>query len=568
MPSLLCLILLACGGSCGQVSVGTREDVPLCLSSRAAGLAKARANVDGFWAHGSPENADDDLGFFQRDATWEKGTRLSTGTAAEAAELAEAETNTSLPKLPKLTEIMQAGRLLLAPSPSPEDVRGTSLLDGRPTVQANWIVAAVFLGMSGITGLAYLADCAGHKCPLLPHVPWWALTLLVLGYFVWLPVLVAKDFSFNIALVVLGLRLGITRDDNLHPGPITESTRTLISRWWTHDLFAPACLMAVYVFFVPVLRLLLLVASECFRSSSNKRVAQISRWCFWILPRMSKWADPGMFSYMLMYYLFRNWNNAPAQSVVVFDWGFTCYAAFIISSTVSGLGFAVGESDRSESQSVFMRLLGPKVIKVAVGVLAFLWVPLFVVGVSSPFMKLSLNSTQLVETALPNMPTAVKYALRRLSWEAVLPTVQVSIWEATGSMWAWFKAEGDLNILLCATILGVFVIAFTVADMYFTVVAAFGLGSQRSSVRRRVATRLKVFKELSMADVCLMGVVVIVLTHSVFDKLGFMLRAQSGFWCILASEVIHYMCHFMVVGAVEHESHDLAAMEPEKCSPK
>merc|ERR1719221_836827 len=101
----------------------------------------------------------------------------------------------------------------------------------------------------------------------------------------------------------------------------------------------------------------------------------------------------------------------------------------------------------------------------------------------------------------------------------------------------------------------VFVIAVTLLDMVTLMLAALLLqrpdpepGRPALSRTMRVATLLK---HVSMLDVCLTGIVLVLLSIAIYEKQGIHLRIMSGFWYLLAAEVVHYATYALVKSTAE-----------------
>merc|ERR550534_3532649 len=179
--------------------------------------------------------------------------------------------------------------------------------------------------------------------------------ILIPGYFV-------TGFSFQVSVVMplVGGRLTVTAPRG-KPGPIRESTRSMIGLLWTSGSHSGAVAMAIFAILVPAAKLFLLMLGEVWRSSPSRRKVRVSRWSIAAVQIVSKWASPDMFAFSLLYCLLHHMHHKPfVESLQVLDVGFTCYSAFCICSTASTLCVSLPQHKCEEADASDVARLWPR----------------------------------------------------------------------------------------------------------------------------------------------------------------------------------------------------------------
>merc|ERR1719265_1614590 len=156
---------------------------------------------------------------------------------------------------------------------------------------------------------------------------------LAATYALLVPAILGVLFSFNlyISIDILGVtvRYNLTRDNNNNPGALTESMWSLITVLIDTGGYIGAILVVVYAMVIPVLKLVLLLVGECWRSSKNAANVQTARTCILVVQFISKWASPDIFAYILLAHLFRGLNHPPIlKAQAVLDIGFLAFSLF------------------------------------------------------------------------------------------------------------------------------------------------------------------------------------------------------------------------------------------------
>merc|ERR1719401_2915973 len=105
------------------------------------------------------------------------------------------------------------------------------------------------------------------------------------------------------------------------------------------------CLFVVgFAVVLPVAKLCLLVLGGVLRHSKRERRRALARNAILSVQRISKWASPDMFAYILLEYLIRGLNVGMLNGAMDLDVGFSCFATFCVASTLSSLGVRMPEA--------------------------------------------------------------------------------------------------------------------------------------------------------------------------------------------------------------------------------
>merc|ERR1740121_2338371 len=157
---------------------------------------------------------------------------------------------------------------------------------------------------------------------------------LFASYALLLPGLFGVLFSFNLLINVYSVRIDVIRPGG-HPGPLTDSTWSLISLLFRTGSAFGGFLVILYGMVVPAAKLLLLAIGEYLRYSKVPFRVGVARGCIAIVQVISKWASPDMFAYILLLYLFRSLNHPGIMEAAAhLDVGFACMAGFCVFSTL------------------------------------------------------------------------------------------------------------------------------------------------------------------------------------------------------------------------------------------
>mmetsp|Transcript_38386 Transcript_38386/g.86508 ORF Transcript_38386/g.86508 Transcript_38386/m.86508 type:complete len:505 (+) Transcript_38386:52-1566(+) len=452
-----------------------------------------------------------------------------------------------------------ATAMVAGPAPSPNAVRAGPLLQSHSQAFNNIgvILVALCVICLPLVGL-YLDRCWPKPFKNRPHT-WRGVLLLIAAYVVWVPAIFSKDFSFNIGFIVplVGNRIGITMDEHnsFAPGPIHESTRSLIKLLLNKDCWLGAVLLSIYAFAVPVLKLILLTMGEHFRNRPDQADKRHSRRCLLLMQAISKWAAPDMFGYILLYCLVRNLQKLPVDSVCVFDMGFTCYSTFILVSSMAAMTLPLpADPDEQEGMApranLVARMLGHRGVSLAMLCNLAAWVPLFALGIMTPCFSLRLDSATLKD----NVPPAMKTVLGAIKLEDMVPPQGVSLTMAIQDHLGWFQSDIDLNLLLCFVMLLVFGVIFTAVHMLTLVIVAFQTRfSERGAPIPSMWKFSESIKHLAMLDVFVMGVLVCTLSAGSFSDQGLILEIMTtGFVSIVVSEVIRLISGYLVQSVVDY----------------
>merc|ERR1719221_2541483 len=94
--------------------------------------------------------------------------------------------------------------------------------------------------------------------------------------------------------------------------------------------------------------------------------------------------------------------------------------------------------------------------------------------------------------------------------------------------------------------LAVFVVGLTVVDMLVLVFASARLSSKRGDSHGWGVAIAKKIKKLSMLDVCIMGVVIVVMALRNLRAKGVIISMRWGLVILLAAELCHYAAFHVV----------------------
>lgn len=208
--------------------------------------------------------------------------------------------------------------------------------------------------------------------------------------------------------------------------------------------------------------------------------------------------------------------------------------------------------------------------------LTALFLGLFFVGLYMPFMALRIDERHLYPPEGP-VPYSAKPLVEALAIPDLLRS-DVSLWSCMVAL-AGDVGGGEATSVLALLLFSVFVVALTLADMAVLVVAAWLLRSRSRSVAaaslapREAEERLlhwglnpssylaaaRILTKLSMLDVCIMGVFVMTLCMTMYQKVGVAVSASPGILVLGAAELVHFTTYHLISGAVQHANLRLQA---------
>jgi len=446
--------------------------------------------------------------------------------------------------------------------PRPSSAAATEVLRSNTASYIN----GFFIGVMAFFAIMPAAGYAVGKfspCPKGPALgcSCWLLALLLASYIVLIPGIFAMDFSFNIAIIVPGIetRIGVTMvHGSTTPGPIRESTRSLVGLMLATGNATGAILVGLYAFVVPVAKLVLLFLGELWRHSPSRNRVQTARLCVYTVQIISKWASPDMFAYILLFYLIRHLDNPPlVESLAVFETGFTCYTAFCIASTVSSLAIRIPEMQDSadERPPMLIRIFGRRaIIFLAPGILA-IWGCLFACGITMDCLSLRLDPTALLEKVGMSELAPIIDATHLTK----LVDSDVSLWGCMWDMLALLHNTSELNLILAFVMLSVFAVALPVVDMVLLLIVSFRLCDNLLGTVARKFPGLKavyIIKHLAMLDVLAMGIMVVSLGAAIYKEQGIILNMQPGLALLVFSEVLHYISYYAVLSVADFGAGD------------
>jgi len=169
-------------------------------------------------------------------------------------------------------------------------------------------------------------------------------------------------------------------------------------------------------------------------------------------------------------------------------------------------------------------------------------------GVAMPCMALRLTLDTLYDNG--TIPPEARGFVEKLN----LPDLargDVCIWECIIALARW-TMEGEVNSFLACIMLAVFVVAFTALDIIvLNIVAVRVYCSSCSRCTAKVLDVTRLLKKCSMLDVLIMGVVITVLSGSIYRSRGMILSMRWGLLMALGAEICHYIMYFIVTSSAE-----------------
>lgn len=449
-------------------------------------------------------------------------------------------------------------------------------LDGNSEADINAVATKCLLGVAAVVALGFALDVLRARWRLEPEVAKvsnddsgardmsisiWAISLLLASYALLVPGLCSVLFSFNVMLDFGLLQFGLGPGGGLDKAPATtESMVGLVHLLRSTDCSLGATAVVLYAMVVPGLKVFLLLLGELLR----RRHAVASSLCIHLVQSISKWACPDMFAYILLTYLVRGLNHPRMlQADMRLDLGFTCFSIFCVGSTVASLGIRSG--DEASGFGLCRRLpkclLADRILLLTV-VLSVAFAAAFWVGVTIPVMSLRLQLHDLFAPKGP-LPTEIM----GIPIEPVLENLQVpekanadvSLLVALSTLVSWIQ-QGEINSFIALIMIAGFVVSLTLLDMAVLVAAAVRHSCGRST--GALVALATILRKLAMLDVLIMGIVVVTLCMSMYQKDGIFVSMRSGVVALVCAELLHYVTYYAVLGACQPQpQHSPRAIE-------
>mmetsp|Transcript_62146 Transcript_62146/g.85838 ORF Transcript_62146/g.85838 Transcript_62146/m.85838 type:complete len:497 (-) Transcript_62146:300-1790(-) len=347
----------------------------------------------------------------------------------------------------------------------------------------------------------------------------------------------------------------------------TESMISFVGELWENEAYLGSILVVLYAMVIPVAKLALLALSEVWRRGTPKQVAR-ARMMVQLLQRISKWASPDMFAYVLFLYLIRTLDHPPTMlAAAELDIGFSCFSVFCVGSTVASLGLRVPPVPEGckEPKSSCCTRIPPARLVAFVALLCAIFVPLLLVGLQRPSMSLRVNPDGFF---LPNGPLdpALRPIVASMGIEE-LAQAEVSVWNCLEKLTVW-TGTGEANAFIGFVLFAVGVLAATVLNMAMLLAASVimwyraaetaTLSKDREPTMPACPTEqlpvlpvtlARVLKKLSFLDVAIVGVLVIVAGGQAYRIQGLILSLEAGLIPLIMAESCHYLAYHLVTTA-------------------
>mmetsp|Transcript_92520 Transcript_92520/g.293409 ORF Transcript_92520/g.293409 Transcript_92520/m.293409 type:complete len:485 (+) Transcript_92520:115-1569(+) len=450
----------------------------------------------------------------------------------------------------------------MSPAPSP------SVEEGRSVRTISTVALVLVAALCCVTALGAILDARRRAKGGSTRSGCWVFGLFVSSYALLVPGLVMRLFEFHISAMNGAMRL-----------QADESTISFINMLAKTGGWVGSAFVVLFAIVIPVLKILMFAIGELWRdSSSSSRVAH-ARGCIAVIQVISKWACPDMFAYILMTFLIRSLSHPPMlDGAMQLGIGFTCFTLFCVGSTVSSLGMRLpsplredDESDEAERAQdgpelpCMLKHLGPRGAHRLAAALLVAWVALFALGMFLPCMALRLDVQGLVENGtIPRVALDLVVNQLRLPEKA---RADVSIWGCMVQLARW-TCNGDVNNIIAFIMLAVFVALFTLLDV-MALVQVIELRGGHAGRRKLAWTEpskmmsvSRVLGKLCMADVLVMGVIVVILSGSIYKSKGLVLAPRWGLACLFAAELCHYSVRGLLALALAGDAPESAPSSP------
>lgn len=376
----------------------------------------------------------------------------------------------------------------------------------------------------------------------------WVIGTLVGSYALLIPGLTMTLFSFQVA-AVNGL---YTIRAN------TETMLEFVGELWESGALLGASCIVLFAIVIPIVKIILLCIGGTLRHSTKEGKVTFAGTAIRFVQKISKWASPDMFAYILFLNLVRGLNHPPTlNGLFRLDVGFSCFSVFCIASTISSLGVRSPPVPitHPEISSRFSKKVVAMIVTVIILFLVFLY--LLYHGLRTPCMALRLDINKLFETGeiAANLRPIVE--MLHIGEKAAS---DISMSETMTNLWSWahWNASGEFhyeaNCFLAWMMIAVFVVAFTIFDMIALIILAFQVRVQVKHDGHRPKWAMEVvhvLRKLSMLDVTVVGVCIIILAGQIYKEMGIMLTLRGGIVYLAFAELCHYVVYFLVTSMAE-----------------
>jgi len=422
-----------------------------------------------------------------------------------------------------------------------------------PKHTVNAVALAIIFGVIGASLLGLVTDHMFFR-RRLKGIPddrprGWTMGLIIASYILLIPGLLHTLFGYRIA-AVNGMQVLSERKENM-----VEFAHELL----TSGSISGFLFVVGFAIVLPLLKMCLLITGGILRHSQNRDRRLFARRCILFVQRISKWASPDMFAYILLVYLIRGFNHPPIlNGFMDLDIGFSCFATFCVASTISSLGVRMPHGRDLVADGVGGAPWGftPLPVLVLTVVLFVVFVITFYKGMLLPCMKLRLELDSLFASG--EIDPSLKEVVESLGIQEMAAN-NVSIWNCTTALWDWIPPRGvdpndpwstakdywEVNSLIAFILMTVLVISFTILDMLFLVAMAVYMQMYRHRLPHSIGIT-HFLRKMSMLDVCITGVFVIILAGGIYEKSGVQLGRLEGLNYLLVAELCHYLCYFLV----------------------
>eukprot|EP00403_Amphidinium_massartii_P013025 CAMPEP_0178427480 /NCGR_PEP_ID=MMETSP0689_2-20121128/29770_1 /TAXON_ID=160604 /ORGANISM="Amphidinium massartii, Strain CS-259" /LENGTH=583 /DNA_ID=CAMNT_0020049195 /DNA_START=63 /DNA_END=1810 /DNA_ORIENTATION=+ len=410
-------------------------------------------------------------------------------------------------------------------------------------------ICLVLLG--GVLDLTFYKAVSDSGRPRL-----WLVTLVLVSYGLLIPGLYEVLFSMVFAIHVLGLNIVVTKPDpSSAPGPVTESTLSVLKLLWRTGGHLAAVLIVIYAIVIPFLKLTLLILGEVWRFNPNPAYRRASRTCIRVVQAISKWACPDMMAYILLLYLLRDVTGGSGflEARSHLDIGFSCFSLFCILSTFSALAIKLPNIDAEadeEKQVATPELVKPASREIRVFTvcltagLAVVFGICLGIGMGTPSMGLSLNVNLLVEPHGP-LPSFVLPIIQTTGLMNGIGS-EVTIVRCIQALWGWWQSA-EANCIIGLIMVGGFAVALPILDMVVLAIGAVCFGLSQDDLAAKAKQAARVIHHIAMLDVFVVGVIIVNLAAVIYSAQGLVTSIGPGLFALGAAEVAHYITFYSLL---------------------
>eukprot|EP00747_Dinoflagellata_sp_TGD_P115819 gnl/TRDRNA2_/TRDRNA2_172243_c1_seq3.p1 gnl/TRDRNA2_/TRDRNA2_172243_c1~~gnl/TRDRNA2_/TRDRNA2_172243_c1_seq3.p1 ORF type:complete len:452 (+),score=31.31 gnl/TRDRNA2_/TRDRNA2_172243_c1_seq3:75-1358(+) len=357
------------------------------------------------------------------------------------------------------------------------------------------------------------------------------------------------------------------------PGAFTVSTFSFAHTMATHGSMQGACLLTFYAVVIPVIKIALLILGEIGRLSIFPLRVSWARMSIFVVQAISKWASPDMFAYIIMCVLFRAVDSGPQPgfqpriiSDAVLDVGFTCYCTFCVFSTIASLAIKLPGVD-SGTEAVSGELSGlPRNFLASMSIFAgFCFAGAIFFLSRGLFLPVMIVNTDLHHISSWPKSTDVPIA----TVESMLEK-KLTIADCVCFLFSWTFERGELNSALALGMLAIFVVLFTVLDLFVLIVLLIScqfqmpryklVTPQTESKGKDAAASLgtlevaHILKHLSMLDVAIMGIWLFTWCAAPYKDYGLSFSCGIGLLWLFFAEALHYITFYVVTSICQQST--------------